>query len=141
MRNKSVRQGVWALAIIGLFWTLASNEARADCNIKAGDKGLAKNFEIRPDQSSQLTLLWVLENANNCSIRVLVPAEYSISSISLIGQPGNGSVKQISQNLFDYNKNPQFWGTDRFGVKVCGKKSFGTSACTTVTYQIDAVKK
>jgi hypothetical protein len=120
---------------------LAAGESRADCNIKAGDKGLAKNFEIRPDQGSSLTLIWILENANTCSIRVLLPSEYSVTSISLLGQPANGNVKQISQNLFDYSKNPQYLGTDRFGVKVCGKKSFGTSSCTTVTYQIDSVKK
>lgn len=113
----------------------------ADCNIKAGDKGLAKNFEIRPDQSSSMTLVWMLENANTCSIRVLLPAEYSVTSISLLGQPSNGNVKQISQNIFDYTKNPQFWGSDRFSIKVCGKKSFGTSSCSTVQYQVDSVKK
>lgn len=127
-----------ALLAAGL---MASTASLADCNIKAGDKGLAKNFEIRPDQSNSLTLQWILENAATCSIRVLVPAEYSISSISLLGQPTNGNVKQISQNLFDYTRNPQFLGSDRFGVKVCGKKSFGISACTVVTYQVDSIKK
>ncbi len=131
----------WAVVVALGLSVMTSSEGWADCNIKAGDKGLAKNFEIRPDQSSSMTLLWILENANNCSIRVLLPSEYTVSSISLLGQPANGSVKQISQNLFDYNKAPQYWGTDRFGVKVCGKKSFGTSSCTTVTYQIDSVKK
>ena len=129
----------WVAAFVISF--LVAGESWADCNIKAGDKGLAKNFEIRPDQGSTLTLVWILENTNTCSIRVLMPSEYSVTSISLLGQPANGNVKQNSQNLFDYNKNPQFLGTDRFGVKVCGKKSFGTSSCTTVTYQVDSVKK
>jgi hypothetical protein len=145
-----VMEMTYGLVVMRLFWVVvtalglslaATGEGRADCNIKAGDKGLAKNFEIRPDQSSSMTLVWILENANSCSIRVLMPSEYSVTSISLLGQPANGNVKQISQNLFDYNKSPQYWGTDRFGVKVCGKKSFGTSSCSTVTYQIDSVKK
>ncbi len=108
---------------------------------QGGRQRSGQKFEIRPDQGSSLTLVWILENANTCSIRVLMPPEYSVTSISLLGQPANGNVKQISQNLFDYSKNPQYLGTDRFGVKVCGKKSFGTSSCTTVTYQIDSVKK
>ena len=133
-----------ASQIMGLAFVvslLSGNVVLADCNIKAGVKGLAKNFEIRPDQNSSLTLQWILENANTCSIRVLMPSEYSVTSISLLGQPSNGAVKQISQNLFDYSKIPQFWGTDRFSVKVCGKKSFGTSSCSTVLYQVDSVKK
>jgi len=133
LRLSWVAELVISVLVAGARW--------ADCNSKAGDTALAKNFEIRPDQGSSLTLVWILENTNTCSIRVLMPSEYSVTSISLLAQPANGNVKQISQNLFDYNKNPQFLGTDRFGVKVCGKKSFGTSSCTTVTYQVDSVKK
>ena len=66
------------------------------------------------------------------TVRVSLPSDYTVTSISLQDQPGNGSIKQLSQNVFDYTKNSKFLGTDRFTVKVCGKKSYGTSACAVV---------
>ena len=124
--------------ISGLLVTpLLSNPAQAEgeCKLKTG-----KNFEIKPDQGP-VTLNWVLENTSLCSVRVLVASDYAVNSISLQDQPNNGSIKQLSQTVFDYNKNNKFLGTDRFTVKICGKKSYGTSACSVVTYQMDSVQK
>ena len=110
-------------------------QADGECKLKTG-----KNFEVRPDQGS-VTLNWIMENTSLCTIRVMVPSDYAVNSISLQDQPNNGTIKQLSQNVFDYTKNNKFLGTDRFTVKVCGKKSYGTSACAVVTYQMDAVQK
>ena len=109
--------------------------ADGECKLKGG-----KNFEVKPDQGA-VTLNWVLENTSLCTVRVLVPSDYAVNSIALQDQPGNGSIKQLSQNVFDYTKNSKFLGTDKFTVKVCGKKSYGTSACALVTYQMDSVQK
>jgi hypothetical protein len=117
--------------------TLLSNpsQAEGECKLKTG-----KNFEIKPDQGP-VTLNWVMENTSLCTVRVLVASDYAVNSISLQDQPNNGSIKQLSQTVFDYNKNNKFLGTDRFTVKICGKKSYGTSACSVVTYQMDSVQK
>lgn len=117
--------------------TILSNpsQAEGECKLKTG-----KNFEIKPDQGP-VTLNWVLENTSLCTVRVLVASDYAVNSISLQDQPNNGSIKQLSQTVFDYNKNNKFLGTDRFTVKICGKKSYGTSACSVVTYQMDSVQK
>ena len=109
--------------------------AEGECKLKGG-----KNFEVKPDQGP-VTQNWILENTGTCSVRVLLPSDYAVNSISLQDQPSNGSLKQLSQNVFDYSKNSKFLGTDKFTVKVCGKKSYGTSACTLVTYQMDSVQK
>ena len=82
-----------------------------------------------------------MENTSLCTVRVMVASDYAVNSISLQDQPNNGSIKQLSQTVFDYNKNNKFLGTDRFTVKICGKKSYGTSACSVVTYQMDSVQK
>ena len=122
----------------GLFGAIISGvpaQADGECKLKTG-----KNFEVRPDQGS-VTLNWIMENTSLCTIRVMVPSDYAVNSISLQDQPNNGTIKQLSQNVFDYTKNNKFLGTDRFTVKVCGKKSYGTSACAVVTYQMDAVQK
>jgi hypothetical protein len=124
--------------ICGLFAaTLLSNpsQAEGECKIKTG-----KNFEIKPDQGP-VTLNWLMENTSLCTVRVMVASDYAVNSISLQDQPNNGSIKQLSQTVFDYNKNNKFLGTDRFTVKICGKKSYGTSACSVVTYQMDSVQK
>ena len=126
------------LLLCGLFLaTISAVPAQADgeCKLKTG-----KNFEIKPDQGA-ITLNWVMENINQCTVRVMMPSDYAVNSISLQDQPSNGSIKQLSQNVFDYTKNNKFFGTDRFTVKVCGKKSYGTSACAVVTYQMDSVQK
>jgi hypothetical protein len=109
--------------------------ADGECKLKGG-----KNFEVKPDQGA-VTLNWVLENTSLCTVRVLVPSDFAVNSIALQDQPSNGSIKQLSQNVFDYTKNSKFLGTDKFTVKVCGKKSYGTSACALVTYQMDSVQK
>ena len=111
------------------------SQAEGECKLKTG-----KNFEIKPDQGP-VTLNWVMENTSLCTVRVLVASDYAVNSISLQDQPNNGSIKQLSQTVFDYNKNNKFLGTDRFTVKICGKKSYGTSACSVVTYQMDSVQK
>jgi len=124
--------------ICGLFAaTLLSNpsQAEGECKLKTG-----KNFEIKPDQGP-VTLNWLMENTSLCTVRVMVASDYAVNSISLQDQPNNGSIKQLSQTVFDYNKNNKFLGTDRFTVKICGKKSYGTSACSVVTYQMDSVQK
>lgn len=110
-------------------------QADGECKLKGG-----KNFEVKPDQGP-VTLNWILENTSTCSVRVLLPTDYAVNSIALQDQPSNGSVKQLSQNVFDYNKNNKYLGTDKFTVKVCGKKSYGTSACTLVTLQMESVQK
>lgn len=120
--------------IVSAVQTLPAH-ADTECKLKTG-----KNFEIKPDQGA-LTLVWLLENTSLCTVRVLLPSDYAVNSISLQDQPSNGSIKQLSQNVFDYTKNNKFFGTDRFTVKVCGKKSYGTSACAVVTYQMDSVQK
>ena len=110
-------------------------QADGECKLKTG-----KSFEIKPDQGA-VTLNWVLENTSLCTVHVMVSSDYAVNSISLQDQASNGSIKQLSQNVFDYSKNNKFLGTDRFTVKVCGKKSYGTSACAIVTYQMDSVQK
>ena len=75
---------------------LSTVPAKADgeCKLK-GDK----NFEIKPDQGP-VTLNWVLENTGTCTVRVLLPADYAVNSIALQDQASNGSIKQLSQNVF-----------------------------------------
>ena len=116
---------------------LSTIPAKADgeCKLKGG-----KNFEIKPDQGP-VTLNWVLENTGTCTVRVLLPADYAVNSIALQDQASNGSIKQLSQNVFEYNKNGKFLGSDKFTVKVCGKKSYGTSACAAVTFLMESVQK
>ena len=121
--------------LVGAIISGVPAQADGECKLKTG-----KNFEVRPDQGS-VTLNWIMENTSLCTIRVMVPSDYAVNSISLQDQPNNGTIKQLSQNVFDYTKNNKFLGTDRFTVKVCGKKSYGTSACAVVTYQMDAVQK
>ena len=121
--------------LVGAIISGVPAQADGECKLKTG-----KKFEVRPDQGS-VTLNWIMENTSLCTIRVMVPSDYAVNSISLQDQPNNGTIKQLSQNVFDYTKNYKFLGTDRFTVKVCGKKSYGTSACAVVTYQMDAVQK
>ena len=135
MRHPLSKTGFLSGGVLMVMALLSSAYADGECKLKGG-----KNFEVKPDQGP-VTLNWVLENTSLCTVRVLVPSDYAINSIALQDQPSNGSIKQLSQNVFDYSKNSKSLGTDKFTVKVCGKKSYGTSACALVTYQMDSVQK
>ena len=135
MRHPLSKTGFLSGGVLMVMALLSSAYADGECKLKGG-----KNFEVKPDQGP-VTLNWVLENTSLCTVRVLVPSDYAVNSIALQDQPSNGSIKQLSQNVFDYSKNSKFLGTDKFTVKVCGKKSYGTSACALVTYQMDSVQK
>ena len=135
MRHPLSKTGFLSGGVLMVMALLSSAYADGECKLKGG-----KNFEVKPDQGP-VTLNWILENTSLCTVRVLVPSDYAVNSIALQDQPSNGSIKQLSQNVFDYSKNSKFLGTDKFTVKVCGKKSYGTSACALVTYQMDSVQK
>lgn len=135
MRHPLSKIGFLLGGVLMVMALLSPAHADGECKLKGG-----KNFEVKPDQGP-VTLNWILENTSLCTVRVLVPSDYAVNSIALQDQPSNGSIKQLSQNVFDYSKNSKFLGTDKFTVKVCGKKSYGTSACALVTYQMDSVQK
>jgi hypothetical protein len=71
---------------------------------------------------------------NGCDLHFITRGKVRFTSAKIVGKPTNGQLRKIANLEFRYKPRPDFKGTDKFALRVCGRTEKGRG-CSVLDYE------